>query len=119
VSQFSESEINYLLGERRLARIATADAEGMPHVVPVGWRYEADSGVILVSGRDFAATRKFRNVQANPQASIVIDDLASVDPWKPRGVMVEGRAEAVMGSDGHEGHIRISLDRIVSWGLDG
>jgi hypothetical protein len=28
--------LNYLNGERRLGRLATADADGLPQVVPVG-----------------------------------------------------------------------------------
>jgi pyridoxamine 5'-phosphate oxidase family protein len=37
LSAFTEDEIAYMTGERRLARIATVGADGMPHVVPVGW----------------------------------------------------------------------------------
>ena len=36
LASFSEVELGYLLGERRLGRLATADAAGTPHVVPVG-----------------------------------------------------------------------------------
>ena len=114
----STAELAYLRAERRLGRLATADASGRPHVVPVGWSYNPELGTIDVSGRNFAASRKFRNVRANPQASIVVDDLASVNPWRPRAVVVEGRAEAIDGSGGREALIRIFPDRIRSWGLD-
>jgi pyridoxamine 5'-phosphate oxidase family protein len=43
----------------------------------------------------------------------VIDDLASVDPWRPRGVEVRGRAEV----SAPRPMIRIHPDRIVSWGI--
>lgn len=42
--------------------------------------------------------------------------LASVDPWRPRGVEVRGRAEAL---EAPVPQIRIHPDRIVSWGLGG
>src|SRR5262245_9717194 len=113
----SAAELSYLTGERRLGRLATADAAGMPHVVPVGWRLHADLGTIDVSGRNFADTRKFRNVRANPHAAIVIDDLASTDPWRPRAVLIEGTAQAIDAVDGAEAIIRIAPSRIVSWGL--
>ena len=48
------------------------------------------------------------------RAAIVIDDLASVDPWRPRGVEVRGRAEALTDP---QPMIRIHPDRIVSWGI--
>jgi hypothetical protein len=40
-SVFTKGELEYLLGERRLARIATVGVEGTPHVVPTGWSYNA------------------------------------------------------------------------------
>jgi pyridoxamine 5'-phosphate oxidase family protein len=36
VSVFTEGELAYMTGERRLARIATVGRDGTPHVVPVG-----------------------------------------------------------------------------------
>jgi PPOX class F420-dependent enzyme/OxyR family protein len=117
---FSRAELDYLTRERRLARIATADARGRPQVTPVGmWRYNPDLGTIDVRGHRFARTRKYRNVRANPQAAIVVDDLASIDPWRPRAVAVEGPAEAVAAGDDPEGPlIRITPERIISWGLE-
>ncbi len=40
--------------------------------------------------------------------------MASTDPWRPRGVEVRGRAEAV---EAPEPLIRIHPERIVPWGL--
>ena len=88
-------------------------------VVPVGWSYNAELGTIDVSGRNFAASRKFRNVRANPKAALVVDDV--LPPWRPRSVMVQGRAEALdppAGSEGAQALIRIFPDRILSWGLE-
>jgi pyridoxamine 5'-phosphate oxidase family protein len=52
-------------------------------------------------------------VRATGRAAIVIDDLASTDPWRPRGVEVRGRAEAL----DRPPLIRIYPERVVSWGL--
>ena len=119
MATFSDVELDYLLGERRLGRLATVDPSGLPHVVPVGWSYNAELGTIDVSGRNFAASRKFRNVRANPKAALVVDDV--LPPWRPRSVMVQGRAEALdppAGSEGAQALIRIFPDRILSWGLE-
>ncbi len=120
MTSFSPVELEYLLSQRRLARIATADAGGQPHVTPVGmWSYNQDTGTVDVSGRDFASTRKYRNVQDNPKAALVVDDIASVNPWRPRAVVVEGPAEAIPPThDGSEALIRIAPERIISWGLE-
>jgi pyridoxamine 5'-phosphate oxidase family protein len=117
MATFSAEELAYLTGERRLGRLATADAEGRPHVVPIGmWRYNTEHGTIDLTGRDFATSRKFRNVRENPNAAFVVDDLASVDPWRPRYVMVRGKAEAI---DTDQALIRLFPDTIVSMGLQG
>lgn len=118
MDSFTPPQLQYLQGERRLGRLATADRAGRPQVTPVGmWRYNPEHGSIDISGRDFASTRKYRNVQANPQAAFVVDDIASVDPWRPRAVIVEGPAQAITTDDGPL--IRIMSQRIISWGLDG
>ena len=62
-------------------------------MVPVGWTYNAEHDAIEVGGRNFEHTKKFRDVVRSGRAAIVIDDLASTDPWRPRAVEIRGRAE--------------------------
>ena len=114
-SAFSEPERSYLQGGRRLARIATVGKDGTPHVVPVGWRYDPEHDAIEVGGHSLETTKKYRDAARTGRAAIVIDDLASTDPWRPRGIEVRGRAEAVGGP---RPVIRIHPERIVSWGLE-
>lgn len=114
MSAFTATELAYMSGERRLARIATTGRDGTPHVVPVGWSYDPEHDAIEVRGHDLTATKKYRDVRRTGRAAIVIDDLASVSPWRPRGIEVRGRAEAVGGP---RPLIRIHPERIVSWGL--
>jgi len=118
MARFTPAELAYLLGEQRLGRLATADATAAPHVVPVGWSYNRDLGTIDISGRNFFATRKYRNVRANPRAAFVVDDI--LPPFRPRCVMVQGTARALDASrsDGTEAMIRIAPHTITSWGLD-
>ena len=111
---FSEAERDYLT-QRRLARLATVGKDGMPHITPVGmWRLADDGDHIDVTGRDFAASKKFRDVAATGRAALVVDDLASTDPWHPRGVEIRGSAEALSDP---EPRIRIHPERVVSWGI--
>jgi pyridoxamine 5'-phosphate oxidase family protein len=111
---YTEAELAYLQGERRLAHVATVGKDGTPHVTPVGmWSIDPGSGVVEVTGHSFAATKKYRDVAGSGRAAIVVDDV--LPPWQPRGVEVRGRAEAV---DGPQPSIRIRPTRIVAWGLD-
>jgi pyridoxamine 5'-phosphate oxidase family protein len=114
MGKFTDAEQAYL-SERRLGRIATVGDDGTPHVVPVGWSYNAEDDLIEVSGHDFDRTKKFRDAKRNGRAAIVIDDLLSTDPWQPRGIEVRGQAEAV---DGDRALIRIHPEQIVSWGIE-
>jgi pyridoxamine 5'-phosphate oxidase family protein len=111
---FTEPELNYLRTEHLLGRLATVGPDGMPHIAPVGWRLDSDAEAIVITGRDFRTTKKFRDVASTGRAAIVIDDV--LPPWQPRGVEVRGQAEAI---DGAEPQILIRPTRIVSWGLDG
>jgi pyridoxamine 5'-phosphate oxidase family protein len=116
VSVFRDAELRYLTGGRQLGRIATVGADGTPHVVPVGWIYNAASDTIDIGGHELERTKKFRDVARTGRAAIVIDDLESTDPWRPRGVEIRGRAEAIALPTPL---IRIHPERIVSWGLEG
>jgi pyridoxamine 5'-phosphate oxidase family protein len=116
MSVFTDPELAYLTGERHLARIGTVGKDGTPHVVPVGWTYNGERDTIDVGGRRLEQSKKFRDVARSGRAAVVIDDLASTNPWRPRAIEVRGRAEAIKGP---EAIIRIYPERIISWGLDG
>jgi pyridoxamine 5'-phosphate oxidase family protein len=115
MSVFTEAELRYLAGGRQLGRLATVGKDGTPHVVPVAWIYNAARDTIDVGGAEIERTKKFRDVERSGRAAIVIDDLASTNPWIPRAVEVRGRAEAIAMPTPM---IRIHPERIVSWGLD-
>jgi hypothetical protein len=48
-----DAERTYL-GKGKLGRLATIDRTGMPHVVPLSWRYIPEPDTIDIGGRDFA-----------------------------------------------------------------
>lgn len=113
MSTFTEAELLYL-DDQPLMRFATASPEGKPDVAPVIFTIE--SGEILTAGFDITHTVRYKNVLANPRATVVIDDLASVSPWSPRGIKVVGSVVV----ETHEGapRFRISPEVIISWGIN-
>ena len=121
MSAFSHAEIDYLASQR-LGRLATVGKDGVPHVVPVAFRYNPDADTIDIGGHDFAKRKKFRDVKRTGVAALVVDDV--LPPWQPRAVEVRGEASAVEsgGKAIMEGFddpiIRITPRRIVSWGLE-
>jgi pyridoxamine 5'-phosphate oxidase family protein len=106
-----------------LARLATVDAGGAPQNSPVGVFLDEETGDVVIGGFAMGATRKFRNVQANPAVALVIDDLVSTDPWTVRGLEIRGTAVALSDVDPPVAFmsrevIRITPTWIVTWGLD-
>jgi pyridoxamine 5'-phosphate oxidase family protein len=126
---FTDAETAYL-NSQPLGRLATVGADGRPHVTPVGVFHDPETQTIVISGAgDLAKSKKFRDAQRRPDVAIVVDDLASVDPWTPRGIEIRGRAETF--TDGGEevgkrlragfqfspAWIRIQPRRILAWGI--
>jgi pyridoxamine 5'-phosphate oxidase family protein len=122
VSAFSPAEIDYL-NDQFIGRLATAGPDGKPHVVPVSFSYNAELGTIDIGGHNFGARKKFRDVQRNPWAAIVVDDVVSTEPWTVRMIEVRGPAEALqhggrsLGDGFADEMIRIQPQRIVSYGV--
>ena len=97
-----------------LARIATVDAEGMPHVVPGGWSFDPATVELVLGGRDVLGTVRAKHVRATGRAAVVIDGLAPGPGWAPWAFIVRGRARV----DEAGGTLRVALDQVTSWGLD-
>lgn len=115
MSVFTQAEIAYLEGGL-LGRLATVGPDGTPHVAPVGMiSHNADLDTMDVGGHDLANTKKFRDVRRIGRAALVVDDLVSADPFRPRGIEIRGRAEAI---EEPSPVIRIHPERIVGWGID-
>jgi pyridoxamine 5'-phosphate oxidase family protein len=116
MSVFSASELSYL-AEGKLGRLATIDPAGFPHVVPVGWQHNTELDTIDIGGRNPEVTQKFHNAQREPKVAFVVDDV--LPPWKPRCVMIRGTAETIPSRGPDRGAIiRITPEKILSWGLD-
>jgi pyridoxamine 5'-phosphate oxidase family protein len=124
MSVFTKEEREYLLSGVRLGRLATVGSDGTPHVVPTSFRYNPDHDTLDIGGHDFAKRKKYRDVLKNPKVAFVVDDIASVNPWRARGIEIRGEAKvlATGGTELMRGFapemFRITPKRIVSWGLE-
>jgi len=117
-SVLTEDELAYLRSQR-LCRLATVSSTGQPDVAPVG--FEFDGTHFYIGGRNPVRTRRFLSVKnGNDKVALVVDDLESVTPWRPRGIRIYGRAEIVehVGRFGPGYYMRITPDTSWSWGLE-
>ena len=100
-SPFTPEQARFL-SSRRVGRLATATADGRPHVVPVCYAFD---GVLLYTPIDekpkrvgVGELRRIRNLRENPRASLVVDDYD--EEWsKLAFVIVQGRVEIVERGD--------------------
>jgi pyridoxamine 5'-phosphate oxidase family protein len=109
------------------ARLATIQPNGTLQNNPVGFTYNEDLGTIDIYGYRMSKSRKFRNLASNNTVALVIDDIASRDPWRVRCLEIRGTAQQAESGEkrtepgGEEidtAIIRITPRRIISFGID-
>lgn len=116
---FSDDEIGYIRSQP-LVRVATAAPDGQPDVVPVA--FEFDGFHFYIGGWNPTNTRRTKNVAAgNDKVALVIDDLATPDPWAPlhhrrwRFLRIYGTAELV-DREAPNGPVKIlKITPTISW----
>ena len=92
------------LEAQRVARLATTDAAGAPHVVPVCFAVQGVSAYIAIdrkpkSGRPL---KRLRNIAENPNVTLTADHYDDDDWSRLRWVMVRGHAEILEGGAEHD-----------------
>jgi pyridoxamine 5'-phosphate oxidase family protein len=117
---FTDAEITYARSQP-LGRLATVADDDQPDVVPVG--FDFDGTYFYISGYgDTLKTKRVLNVLAgHEKVALVVDDLASTDPWTPRFLRVYGTADIVErdGYAGRKEYLRITPTVSWSWNLEG
>ena len=81
----------------RVAHLATADAAGAPHVIPICYALVGDAFYFVVDEkpkRTRTGLKRLRNIAANPQVALVIDDYDE-DWTRLAYLLVHGRAAVV------------------------
>jgi pyridoxamine 5'-phosphate oxidase family protein len=129
MATFSDNETSFI-NAALLGRLATVGDDGTPHVMPVGVWCDPEAGTLVIGGHGLARSKKWRDLRARPGVAVVVDDLATVDPWRPRGIEVRGVAETHEEGGAEAGRrvgasfpfedawIEVHPRRIVAWGID-
>jgi PPOX class probable F420-dependent enzyme len=124
----------------RVARLATADARGVPHVVPVCFAIADGTLYMTIDEKPKrqagAPLKRLRNIAENPAVAILADRYD--EDWTRLGwIMLQGRAEVLSGGTEHAraqallraryrqlgdmdieplAVIAVRLERVMSWG---
>ena len=93
------------LDGQRVVRLATADADGRPHVIPICFVTAGATVYFTIDEkpkrRSGAPLKRIANMRENPMVALVADHYD--DDWSKLGwVMVQGRAEVLDSGDEHD-----------------
>jgi PPOX class probable F420-dependent enzyme len=128
------------LETQRVARLATADAHGAPHVVPVCFALAGGTLYVTIDEKPKRRTgpplKRLRNIAENPAVAVVADRYD--EDWARLGwVMLQGRADILSAGSEHARAqvllrarypqlgamniealpvIAVRVERVVSWG---
>src|SRR6478736_379959 len=100
----SDQQIAFLAAQR-VGRLATADARGNPHVVPVCFAIAEDTLYITIDEKPKRAAgrplKRLRNLMDNPSTAFVADRYD--EDWSRLGwVMLRGRADILTDGAEHD-----------------
>ena len=121
---FTDAKHTYLAGHP-LGRLATIGPDGAPQIHPVAFWLNDGTGTIDIGGPALTRSQKFRNVQADPRVSFVVDDQAETPNsigQTGRGIEIRGQAEIVtldpplIAAFSNETP-RIHPHRIIAWNI--
>ncbi|HLQ27731.1 MAG TPA: TIGR03668 family PPOX class F420-dependent oxidoreductase [Ktedonobacteraceae bacterium] len=137
----TEAEATFV-NSQRVARLATANAEGNPHVIPVCYAFDGRYFYTPLDEKPKRVSesklRRVRNIEVRHEVALVIDQYD--DDWSRLGyVLVQGRAELLPPGDAAHAQallllreryvqyrtmalekyavIAITPERVVSWGV--
>jgi PPOX class probable F420-dependent enzyme len=101
--------------DARLGHLATADASGKPHVVPVCFAVLENTVYIAIDEKpkrgDPLRLRRLRNIAENPRVAVVVDVYDDAD-WSRLGfVLLSASARIVNQGDEHARAISALRDR--------
>lgn len=104
--------VREILESRLIANLATTNLDGSIHVIPMWFVWDGDA--VLIPTHE--GTRKSRNLQRDPRATVMIDD--SKGGFDLRGVTVVCDAEVVRAPTSLELNRRIHMKYVTDHGLE-
>lgn len=100
MASISDALVRELLEGRYVASLATTNPDGSIHVVAVWYHFDGNHINVATSSR----SRKARNLQVHPKASIMID---ARDPLASRGVNIAGSVRILSKEDSLNGNLQV------------
>jgi PPOX class probable F420-dependent enzyme len=113
-------EARQRFGQSRVAHLATADAAGIPHLVPITFALAGDAIVTAVDAKPkrVGMLRRLANVAANPRVSVLVDryDADWTRLWWARA---DGTAQVLEDGAAFDDAVERLRDRYPQYGTVG
>ena len=108
------------LNHQRVARLATADKAGVPHIVPICYVVEGASVYIALDAKPKRVAplrlKRVRNIAENAEVSLLVDRYD--EDWSQLGwVRLDGRAELIVHGQEHADALRLLRQRYRQYEL--
>ena len=118
IDQLSHSAVRDFLVAERVARLATADNSGSPHVIPVCFWFDGAKLYFVIDEKPKRARgiglKRMRNIAENPRVAFVADHYE--DDWTQLGyVMIRGTARIVEDSEEYMMVLRKLRDKYLPY----
>ncbi len=105
MAQPTSREVEFI-NARRVARLATADAQGAPHLIPICFAYDGEHIYSVLDRKpkrtSLTGLKRVRNILSNPNVALVLDHYE--EDWSRLWyVLVTGTAQLIEAGDGEAG----------------
>jgi PPOX class probable F420-dependent enzyme len=96
----------------RVARLATTDPDGRPHLVPIVFAVEGDTLYSAVDRKPKRSSRlrRIENARARPDVTVLVDEYR--DDWRELWwIRLRGRARVLDHGEEHDRALRMLTDK--------
>ncbi len=101
----TEEAVQARLKQARVARLATGDEQGRPHMVPICYVYDGQRFYTALDQKPKQVSperlARMRHIQANPNVALLVDEYGE-DWGKLWYILVRGKAEILSKGEKHD-----------------
>jgi PPOX class probable F420-dependent enzyme len=114
----TEGAVDARLRSARVARFATCDLKGWPHVVPVCFAYDGRAFYTAVDQKPkrvpVERLARVRNIRVNPNVTLLVDHYD--EDWdKLWYILVRGHGEILLSGEEHRGALQLLREKYAQY----
>ncbi len=104
---------------QRVARLATVDADGRPHIVPACFALHGDTAYIAIDEKpkrgDYRQLRRLQNIAVNKNVQLLLDEYDDRDWSSLKYLQLRGRARIIEQGEEHDAAVELLRVRYAQY----